>query len=88
MGCTLSSCRDARCHFGLVFFNFGSVFDLPPGGEKRMKRRREEEEGRGEKKIMNGLLSLISFSSVPDYAPCSFVSFHSSLPFSFQDTLK
>jgi hypothetical protein len=54
----------------LVFFNFGSVFDLPPGGGEK----EEEEEGRGEKKIMNGLLSLISFSSVPDYAPCSFLS--------------
>ena len=70
-----------------MVFNFGSVFDLPPGGRKGGKRRREEEEGRGEKKIRS-LISLISFSSVPDYAPCSFVSFHSSLPFSFQDTLK
>lgn len=71
-----------------MVFNFGSVFDLPPGGGEKEERRREEEGGRGEKKIMNGLLTLISFSSVPDYAPCSFVSFDSSLPFSIQDTLK
>ena len=49
---------------GLVVFNFGSVFDLPPGGRKGGKRRREEEEGRGggkrrreEEKRRLGLLS-------------------------------